>query len=301
MIEISPRLLEDVIQLHEAGLLNGSFHTISDEVYHNKLCPGISSSVLKNYLNYSPRKARWLQDHQKTTDAMVMGSAVHLLTFQPEEFSKQFAVVPEGMRRDMRSKDYQAFVATTAGKRVLTNSEFERAKEYADAVKAHPKVAQILEVGMFERSIFWEDVDTGMLLKCKPDCVTADGMLFDLKTTTSANQFIWGANAIKLGYDLSAAMYIDGVNAAGMLADAMHFIVLEKNPPFEIAIRHFPAEFIELGRRKYKHALQILKECQINGVFPAYPEESEPVLVPAWAINWSEDNAITFDEGNEDE
>lgn len=299
MMTISPRFLEDIINLEESGLLNGCFHTISDDVYHDKRCPGVSSSTLKDYLNYSPRKAKWIEDHRTQTDAMIMGSAVHLLTFQPKEFASQFAIVPEGVRRDIRTKDYQAFLADLGGRKAMTAKDYELAKAYSEAVCSHPKVKQILEIGMFERTVFWNDPDTGILLKCKPDCVTPDGILFDLKTTTSANPYIWGANAIKLGYDLSAAMYIDGCNAAGMGANTMYFIALEKSAPYEIAIRHFDSYCIDMGRQKYKHALKILKECRENGVFPAYPDESETVIIPTWASNWSPERSMTFEENGE--
>ena len=65
------------------------------------------------------------------------------------------------------------------------------------------------------------------------------------------------------------------------------FVAVEKEPPHAVAVYRADPEIIEIGRRKYQAALQLLKWCQESGTWPAYQPAGEVELIsrPRWAAN----------------
>lgn len=263
---------------------------IPDDLYHHPQCPGWSSTSIKHFLNHPPAVALYKKNNPIDSDTFALGRALHCLYLQgPETFCSQFCILPEGMRRDARSKSYQSFLEENDGKQVLKQEDYDTVCQMVDSLKANPYLQKALSAACVEKSIFWKTT-TGLTLKCKPDVFTADGMLFDLKTTLSANPFTWGANAIKFGYDLSASLYLWGLRSIGLTVDTMHFAVIEKQPPYAIALRHLDHAALELGSQKLDYALSIIARGEREGFTESYPAESQAIMVPAWAFNWKQDS-----------
>jgi hypothetical protein len=62
------------------------------------------------------------------------------------------------------------------------------------------------------------------------------------------------------------------------------FIVLEKDPPFCVAVYELEDLAISLGRDEYQKHLQQYAECMSSGVWPAYGDGADLVSLPAWAF-----------------
>lgn len=267
------------------GELKGIFD-LSEETYHSPQCPGWNSSVLKDFIRYSPKKAMYMRSEKKESDALTVGSALHCAVLQKDKFDDMFIVAPEGMRRDPRTAAYKDFLFSAGNKKVLSQEEMRLVDSMAGTIGSNAAAQDLLKDGTYEKAIFWKDSDTGLTLKCKPDAISADGLLVDIKTCQSANPYVFGRACIDYGYDLSAAMYVDGLNANGISVSTMYFICIEKSAPYEIAIYHFSDQDIELGRAKYKKAAGIISKCMESGVFPGYPEESRAIVLPTWAYSF---------------
>lgn len=89
------------------------------------------------------------------------------------------------------------------------------------------------------------------------------------------------------GYDIQAAFYVDGIRAVTGMELPFLFIAVEKEAPHAVAVYRADPEVIEVGRKKYRAALQLLKWCQESESWPAYQPggEIELISLPRWAAN----------------
>ena len=74
-------------------------------------------------------------------------------------------------------------------------------------------------------------------------------LIVDLKTTMDASPDAFARTAANFNYPLQAAYYVDGLQAAGIASpDAVTsfvFLVVEKTPPYGVAVYTLPEDAIE--------------------------------------------------------
>lgn len=93
-----------------------------------------------------------------------------------------------------------------------------------------------------EVSIFWDL--NGVSTKCRPDCITSDGLLVDWKSTSEQAPLQTFGRAIKrYGYGLSAALYEEGCRVAGLSSSPMHFVVTSTVWPYETQVLTLPPSY----------------------------------------------------------
>ena len=145
----------------------------------------------------------------------------------------------------------------------------------------------MLEDGEAETSLFWTDDDTGLPCRIRPDWMCEYGMA-DLKSCCGASKDSFSKAIANLGYDVQAAFYTDGMKAVTGKSVNFYFIAVEKNAPYSTACYIASQEMIEVGRAKYRGALQLLKWCQENKQYPGYQPsgEIETIDLPRWAANF---------------
>ena len=133
---------------------------------------GISSTDLK-HIAKSPAHFRYWKDHpQEDTPALLFGRAAHKYVLEIEEFFSEFAVVPKVDRRTKEGKEiYEAFETENVCKDVIFSDDFEKIKEMREVLYDTP-FAKMLLSGKKERSYFMQDTETGLTIKCRPDCQT---------------------------------------------------------------------------------------------------------------------------------
>jgi len=111
----------------------GVYPEVAEAVY--RAWPAANYSSLKLFAQ-SPAHVRWVLDHPaEPTPAMLLGSAVDCLVFEPGSFRKRFALAPN--RRTNTGKD-EAAELEAHGICLLTIDEMQRAREMACAVDEHP-------------------------------------------------------------------------------------------------------------------------------------------------------------------
>jgi len=236
-----------------------------------------SPAHFREYLDYP--------HHQ--TPAMAFGSAVHSFILEPERFSKEVAVAEKFDRRTKEGKEAAAkFEAENQGKSLITSEELATLTLIRAAVHSHHGADKLLSHGDAELSVFWNDPATGIACKCRPDWFNGD-VITDLKSCVDASAAGFSRAIATLGYDVQAAFYVDGVKAATGMELPFIFIAAEKEPPHAVAVYRADPEVIEVGRRKYRAALHLLKWCQESGSWPAYQPggEIELISLPRWAAN----------------
>lgn len=213
---------------------------------------------------------------QPTTPAMMLGSLIHRAVLEPDTMS-DFVTRPAGM--DFRSKEGKAWRDANVGKTVLTHEEAVQVKEMVDAVWSHPIAKRIFKDAATEVCLFAEDAD-GMSRKGRLDAMIKGNVVPDLKTAHSADAMEFERSIGKYRYHVQAAYYIDLCNLLDMDKSEFVYVVVEKEPPYAVAVYSLDQDAIRLGRLEYQRDLAAVRKCMESGEWPAFPSEMRVVGLP---------------------
>lgn len=260
---------------------------ISNKEYRQR--PGISSSELKKIMITPAHYKHWKENPQEDTPALLFGRSAHKYILETYDFYTEFAVAPNVDRRTKEGKEEWArFVADSEGKDVITQEQFEQIDAMRNAAYATPFVSKLIN-GEHEVSYFWIDEDTGLKCKVRPDSINHKlKIIVDYKTCDNAETEHFMKQAIRLGYDLQASYYLDGVKANTDEDYIFVFIAQEKKPPYAVNILQADDIFIRSGREVYKAMLQTYKDCSESGVWYGYlgaENQINSLGVPKWIEN----------------
>jgi hypothetical protein len=129
----------------------------------------------------------------------------------------------------------------------------------------------------------------------EPDAVT----IHDLKTCEDARRSAEGANIIRYGRDITAAAYIEAVETLrpelqGRVKYRFHFC--EPDPPYGVMEAELTGELLELGRRKWRRAVETWGRCLVKKDWPGYSESVVRIDAPGWALEADMAEQLTADE-----
>lgn len=291
----------------------GIYSGISNDDYHGGV--GISKSGL-DVLARSPMHywAKYLdpnRERREPTPTMKLGTAIHTAVLEPHEFAARYLTVPddaprkptEAQRNAKKPSDdtvaaiewWDAFHFMANGREILDAKDYEVCQRISERVRSHPTARAVFADGVAEQSVYWEDPETGVLCKCRPDWLPAGGaMIVDLKSTEDASRDAFMRSAWTYRYWVQAAWYLDGIEiATGQRPEAFVFAAFEKSAPYAPAFYFADNEMIQMGRREYRRLLAIMAECQRTGVWPGYDTAVTPLSLPLWALKAANDNLPT--------
>ncbi len=254
-------------------------HDITDAEYF--AADGLSNSYLWRLINQTPAHA---QVPFPRTDEMTIGSATHLAVLQPELAAKTLKQGPATRRGKAWAEAKEA--AEAEGLLLLTENDFAQVEAMRDAVWRTPEAASLLTGAnaKYEQAAFWNF--DGEKCKCKVDMVNPDtNTIVDLKTSVDASPRGFANSVAKYGYHQQAASYKFGYGEAS--DKAIHhfiFLVVEKSPPFCLAIYELDAPSTSEGWSSYLAAIEMHKKCRANQHFHGYAQEKVLLQLPAWAF-----------------
>ena len=245
--------------------------------YHEiKSLSNSSLSVLKR----SPTEfyKRFITGEMKgqESDAMLLGSAVHMLSLEPERFDAEYRI-ESGPINPQTSKPYgrdtkkfeswlqevESFHDPFENRKILIREEFAESLAIAKAFQAHPTIAAIMASRaekLFE-SEYGLQYETGdgqtVDLKCKIDFVCpSERLIVDLKTTSDPSPYAWSWSAEDFGYHRQAAIYSDAMEAKYGEPFRFLFGVVRSKEPYEAAVYELDAESIQRGRSEYEALIE---------------------------------------------
>ena len=267
----------------------GVYEGIPNAEYH---CgPGISKSGL-DLVHRSPMHYHAVvtaANDRTPTAAQELGTAAHALILEPGVFADSYVLAPKFDRRTKEGKAASAeFDAENEGKICLQPEAWEQLHAMASAVHSHQAAHALLTScpGEAEKSVYWIDATTGVLCRCRPDWWRDDFIIPDLKTTEDASPEGFAKSMANYRYDVQAAFYMDGIQAAtGKRPKSFVFIAVEKKPPYAVGVYVLDSESLELGRAQYQHDLRIFAECERTGEWPGYGDKIQTISLPAWHAN----------------
>lgn len=298
----------------------GAYPGIDTLDYHRNpdLLPGpsISSSGLKTIMSKSPRHFWWNSplnpERPAENDAshFAMGKAAHDLLLLSERWPECYHVLPAGFSwASSRTKNFTddqlaALAAREEGKVLLKADEAETVEAMAAALRANPFAAAALSNGESEVTLAWQDEETGVWLRARPDFLpnvvrgTGDTRAVpDLKTAADASPRAFQRAIANFGYHQSAALYADGIKAVfGLHPTHWVHVVMEKEPPHVVALYELPGEDIERGRWLNRKAIRRFADCLSADKWPGYSDDVSACGLPGWERKVIDDDTTLHGE-----
>lgn len=259
----------------------GLVYDMDDETYHADPVPGgsLSSSLARRLTEHVPAKAIATHRDRKPTASMNLGKAAHLhaLGAGPE------LIVWQHDGRTKAGKEERAEQAEAiAAERVIAVKEDERDQVLgmAEALRADPEVAAILDAGMSEVSVFWQE--QGAWCRGRFDLLGDVGD--DYKTCDDASAQGFERSMSKYGYHQQADFYLRGLRAIGHPAGdrPMRFICQEKTYPHLVQIHTCDELAMEIAAALNDRAIGIFADGIKRGEWAGYPSlHAEPTGLPS--------------------
>lgn len=280
------KIVYDINKIDLLKVAPGIYDQMPSKDYHRSF--GISKSGL-DLVNQSPFHYLYnLQFREEPTKAMRIGSALHTMVLEPEKFDSEFAYSTQKI--DARSKEGKELKASLllSGKIVLAVDEYEAVINMTKAIRNHLGASNLLSNGIAEQSIFHIHHDMQVLCKVRPDYrkITKSGkhIIADVKTTDNACMEEFERKVASMRYHVQAGYYWDIVEeATNVPVDEFIFIVVEKTPPYGVALYSCDWHIITAGRYEYLQNLAKYKECYLGGYWPCYGNDSMRITLPQWA------------------
>ncbi|WP_339806366.1 PD-(D/E)XK nuclease-like domain-containing protein [uncultured Marinobacter sp.] len=264
----------------------GYYKGLSNEAYHSG--PGISKSQL-DLVRKSPSLLEWSkhapEDEEKKT-ALNVGDAVHALLLEPDRFKSEFAIGPEDAPRNTnkgKAKWAEFEAGLKPGQVVLTAEEARKIQLIYGSVMAHPNARWLIEAeGDAEASIYWEDPDTGLLCRCRPDKnLISHGWMVDVKTTADMSKF--ARSVYDYRYYVQDPFYSEGFfRHFGEPLQGFLFLVVSTSieaGKYPVRLFCLDPEAKAKGYQEMRDDLASVAECQRTGEFPGI----ETLSLPRWA------------------
>lgn len=274
----------------------GWYPDLSNEDYHGSF--GFSSSSLKVLTEKTMSHLLYQQSQpNEQTTAMLKGNVLHTLVLEPEMFDKEYAIRPPELKRPtmaqlnakkpsdkslVQIESWNAWQKELGDRTEITQEIYDHGSAMAKKVREHPNLETLLDSKIIsEESVFywynpedWDnEKDYRIMCKIRPDLIfPGNDIIFDLKSSVSAAETDFARQCKKLGYHISAGMYLDGANRdigflrhCGVMA-FMKFawIVVENEPPYEVAIYECDKESLQEGMEIYHRTVRLVHQYKMS-------------------------------------
>lgn len=273
---------------------------VSNEVYHATHW-AVSSSMVKTLVTQTPAHywAKYLdpdRDPPAQKEEWSLGTLFHSLVLEPDRDPERDFILYEPV--DRRTKDGKAAWAALmeevegSGKQLLSTEGWQTAHNMALVARKTPLIDRMFTGGMAEVTLLWRDPGTGLVLKARPDYIMPIKAIADLKSCISAAPDDVAKAIYNYRYDIQNVHYSAGYEAAyGSAPNGFAFAFMEKSKPYAAAPYVLDGETLQLAKRAWLKALELLLRCTEQNKWPGYPEEITVVGAPEWAKRKMRDDA----------
>lgn len=228
----------------------------------------LSNTGIKKIIR-SPKKFRhWANNPNADSSDYRIGRGVHNLVLEPE--NPKILVFHE--TKTFQSKAGELFLSQNPMSICLTVEEHLTVLNITDSIFSNDPVSRLLKsCPLRELEIYGKEPTTFGSIESKAmvDAMN-DGLILDLKTTKDdCEDFEWNGRK-KFRYDIQAAWYrhMAEKHYDGKLREFC-FIVVEKNPPYEIKVYQTKPETFSAGWSDCEHAIDIYAACKLRNLWPA--------------------------------
>jgi hypothetical protein len=251
--------------------------------------PYLSQSQFKAFAQ-SPAmyKHRQKTPIEPTAD-MQMGSAVDcLVTRGYEQYLREYAVAPDGMKRDKRTKKYKEFLAEVGDTTVLTQDENDRVYGTGSAVMSHPVAGDWVASSSCQVAIVFDHY--GVRCKALLDGYWRDAALaWDLKTSRSVTKGDFMRRVADLRYHWQAAWYMEALAFHDLPASGFGFIVACPHPTHQVETYILSDSAMAIAASEILRTMSEFKICKEQDEWPSTTGIVHDLDLPRWYYAQMED------------
>jgi len=263
--------------------MNEIIKDISNKDYHAHTA--ISRSMVNDFKK-SPMYF-YLKNIQKTIEPTKskqtnLGSLVHTLCLEKDKFEQEYFIKKKLDGRTKEGKEQSEVIKEMENKGliIVDQDELDKAMLISSNVMVHPMFKKLTQDALFECCVFWEDEETKIFCKAKPDIFNPKlRIVCDLKTISNISSFQYSIE--EYGYHIQAAMQIDSIRNI----DCYVFFVVQTEEPFNAYVYEMDSETIEKGREEYKTTLKALKKCFESDLWKADTHKIRIAKMPPYLLN----------------
>lgn len=268
-------------------------------------------------------------DYPEETDAMRLGTGIHALLLEPDEFADRFAVMPafekdpgnlrkakrkdepeEDRRTDSKATSYykakaSEFARANADKTLLSVAQYESALACIRAIREREYMRKIIDGCEKEQTLIGEI--GGIKFKGRVDLLRRKRpLIVDLKTTVDCDKHAFGRTFMRLHYDMKLAIYRElGRQVIGKTPD-VGVICQEPRAPFDNAYVPVPDIVLDNAYSKVLTLVGKYIQCKNSGKWPGVDggQDRYELVIPQWSmedegdeLDWGEDTVAAQAEG----
>lgn len=273
----------------------GMIYGESNADYHSN--KAVSRSGLKDFRTRPSLFKKKHIDHliaSNETPAMALGTAMHTIVLEPDEFEKNYEVLPHDFRGTTKAGKELMEIIRSEGKIALKHDVYSDLVDLRESVFSNPIAKALLSQGYPE--ITWRLSGELYDTQCRTDwfnpcagpfdivddLLPSEGEPYacDLKTTQCLDDWIsngYNNTIAKFGYDEQCTFYKAVMNrilkAAGHYpVEKFYFIVVEKQEPRETAVFLIELSTLNDAYGRVLDDLNRLNECFRTGNFPGFAQ-----------------------------
>ena len=255
----------------------GIYPDLSNADYHADKALG--SSGLKTFCTRAPLHFTLPTE---TTHPMDVGTALHTATCEPDRFTDDVLILPQGPKAKA-SKAMKEEIRPL-GKVAITQDEFDNTLRMVENMLRKPEVARYISNSICESSMFWKHPIHDFMCKCRPDGIwNKEPVIWDIKSIEDASPGAAGRAIANFKYHWSATWYSDGTEIATGTEYRFIWIFSEKKAPFDCAV-YEDENAIFAARAQYSPYLERYAECLRKDYWPGYPGTAKKPDVPPYAL-----------------
>lgn len=227
---------------------------------------------------------------------LVFGQAFHAAVLEPLIFADNFAVMPAELaaldKRKKAGKDaLAAWKEDQVGPSgqpmiVLSAVEGDAINGMTKSIFKNPCARALVErAALVEKAFYYHHDEYDIKLRCKPDLVTSDHIVCDLKST-AASLVDWHVKAAEpYRYDVQDVFYSQVMRGCGQEVSDFLFIVVEKTAPYDCAVFGLTEYDRERAQNEVEIDIEMYAACLKSGRWPsAFAGQSAPLRrsLPGW-------------------
>lgn len=263
-------------------------YDIPIETYLGDCCagPSVSGSGLVKIEQTSLAHYWWDSYHNPQREpydstALAFGRACHAWVLGEPEFNKYFVVSPYEEFRSNEARVWREQQTRT----IVKPDQLDAIKAMNETILKTPLIQNAFKDGKPEQSLIWQDRETGIWLKTRPDWLpSALKYVPNFKTARSSRPADFTRSAYDLGYHQGAALCIDGLREVlGWKAPSYYFVAQEKTPPYVATLVVMRDTDIEWGRLLNRAAIRKLARALDADEWPGYATGAVEISMPMWA------------------
>lgn len=267
-----------------------------------RAAPGFHFSGLKEFLRSPAHYWHYKQFGRVATEDMKKGTALHTAVLEPQKFAEEIAIAPtDGPKKPTKAQlnaekpskkarasimFWEEFEANSIGKTIITAKSHEQVLGMTAAVESHPEAQRIFASGYAETSVFAKDPKYSFMWKVRPDWITPDGAVVDLKSCQDASPEGFQKQIGSYQYHIQAALYMRVLTwATGRDHKHWFFVAVEKEPPHCCAVyalddfRSLDSANLKIDRARRRYAW-----CLDWDEWHGYGDEIKSIGAPKWAL-----------------